>query len=345
MSFLFIDGFSAYPDIQSTAQGLQSCWQFGSNFSGNLTLISGRFGGQAVRVADASVGTSGYFGQAVASGSTFAIGCAYRFVGPNSPPGVSAGATFWSALNGTKLCGWGINSNQQLFLWVGAETNAVATFATPLPPGGWHYVEMEAHILASGGVLNLYLDGIEVATFTGVVSATACTYISFGLNGNFVSSVFTQDYGDIYAVNVATRVGECQVVPLVPNSDQQKQWTPLTGSTNYPMVDTLPCDGDAAYVFSNTANQEDLYGTAGLPFTPVSIFAVQVRVAARKDDSATRTMATSLSSGGTLVHGTTFAVSGSYQYQRDIYPTDPHTSAAWLQAGVNAAQIGQKVIS
>jgi hypothetical protein len=179
--------------------------------------------------------------------------------------------------------------------------------------------------------------------FTGDTGGSPADFISLGPNGS--TNFFQGSYDDCYCKDAAARESERRVETLYPASNSQSQWTPLTGGSNFAMVDETLVDGDTSYVFSSTVNQEDLYGVGPLSSTPVAISAVQVRVCARKDDATTRTMASSLSSGGTLTHGATFALTGSYQYQRDIYVDDPHTSASWIAAGVDAALIGQKVIS
>jgi hypothetical protein len=80
-----------------------------------------------------------------------------------------------------------------------------------------------------------------------------------------------------------------------------------------------------------------------LPFTPDSIHAVQVTMCARKDDAATREVRCRVKSGAASANGAPLALTASYVYYRDIFETDPNTSAAWTSGGVNAIQIGPEV--
>jgi len=72
---------------------------------------------------------------------------------------------------------------------------------------------------------------------------------------------------------------------------------------------------------------------------------VQVKAAARKDDSGTRTLATSLGSSTTTALGATTGLSPAYQYISDIFVNDPNTSSPWTVSGVNNSVFGYKVIS
>jgi len=346
MSFLFIDGFDVYPDIDVTAQGLQACWVFQNNAAfGSMSIVAGRFGGQAVETQAAGAVNSTAFGQPVASGQTFAAGFAFQLATPN-PNNVYPILGFLTANGVTPpIADVAINQNQQLCLRVGG--TVVATAPAILADGSWHYIEVELTI-GSSATMNLYMDGFEVATFTGNTGGAAdCTFVAF-MPGNSsaggTGNVLTCLFDDVYVKNIATREGERRVQTLVPSSNSAVQWTPLA-NTNWQEVSELPVDGDTSYVSSSTVNNQDLYGITSLAGTPTAISAVQVRTCARKDNSATTTLCSVLSSSGTVADGATYAVTGSYGYQRDIYATDPHTSAAWTGSGVDAALIGQKLLS
>ena len=64
---------------------------------------------------------------------------------------------------------------------------------------------------------------------------------------------------------------------------------------------------------------------------------------ARKDDAATREVRCRVKSGAASANGALLALTASYVYYRDIFETDPNTSAAWTSGGVNAIQIGPEV--
>jgi hypothetical protein len=244
--------------------------------------------------------------------------------------------------------GLGINANQQLVLFSGdpSGNNASAVIATAspiIPVGGWHFAELN---FTFGGTCNVWLDGVEVITGSAVPSATPTT-LAFHLarGGSQGPAGFTVSFDDVFAKSDATHVGEIKVQTLVPTANSSPlQWTPLSGQ-NYANAAELPVDGDTSYNYAATAPLQDTYQHAALSGSPLTIPAVQVRACLRKDDSASRTAQTILVSGGTTEGGATAPVSGSYQYVRDIYATDPNTSAAWTPAAVSASLIGVKTLS
>ncbi len=115
---------------------------------------------------------------------------------------------------------------------------------------------------------------------------------------------------------------------------------------NYQQVDDAAPDGDATCVESSTVGQKDTYPHAGISHNPVTIFGVQTVLCVEKDDAGERTVCPVVRSGGADYDGAAVAPSaGSYAYFLEPKLVDPATSAAWLKAAVNAAEIGMKVVS
>ena len=343
MAFDYFDGFDTYPDVNVTPQGLQALYQFAA---GGIapSIGTGRFGGQAI-TCQGSTGAAAYsyFGRPRTATAALAVGFAWQGVGSGAP--VQWVMTLWSGGNGGAVnAGIGINASQQFFLWVGTIGNVVATAPNVIGLGAWHYLEAEYIANATTGTFTLYLDGVQVATFTGNTGTGTINFVSWGANGS-IQAFLTQYFDDIYVKNTNTREGERRVQTLVPASDSQKQFTPNSGTTDYTQVRELPCDGDTTYVAGAAAGLTDLYGITSLVGSPTAISAVQVRSIFRKDDATSRTFSTVLKSVGTTVNGTTVPATTSYQHQVDIAATDPNTAAAWTAAGVNAALIGQRVVT
>jgi hypothetical protein len=163
--------------------------------------------------------------------------------------------------------------------------------------------------------------------------------IRFQLNGlNQFSSPMVDD---VYVTNIATRLGESRVLVLYPTADTaDADWTPSTGVDHYATVDEATVNGDAGYIASGTVGDLDLYDVSDLGVMPDSIQAVQVTLCARKDDAASREVRCKVKSGAATADGAAHALTASYVYYRDVFETDPDTSAAWTAGGVNAVQIG-----
>lgn len=338
MSILFIDGFDAYPDIDSSSNGLQASWIL-SNV--NMELVTGRFDGQAVQCN--APGTYGaYFYKPLDTPTTtVAMGFAAELAEWN------VGQQPYQIMNvsnsGTAFVGIGYNSNQKAFIWIGSAASPVATMAGTITPGSWHYYELEVTI-GSVATMNLYIDGILVCTYTGNTGTGSVNRVQMGMPeyGNYS----TWNFDDVYCKNVATREGERRVQTLVPASDASVQWHPSTGSANYSLINTLPVPASpTTYVYANTASAQDLYTVTPLVGNPTAISCVQVKPCINKNDSGTKTIQAILKSGTTTVNGVTAALSADFLYYPALFENDPNTSSAWTTTTVNNVEIGQKVIT
>ena len=115
---------------------------------------------------------------------------------------------------------------------------------------------------------------------------------------------------------------------------------------NYTEVDEATHDSDTSYVYSAVTDALDLYEIEDLAFTPASIVAIATKGYMNKDNTGPRTAAAAIKSGSTTSVGTSQSISTTRQpIPPTFYATDPDTSAAWTAAGVNALQVGPKVVS
>lgn len=332
MSIVFIDGFDLYSaTIPMTAK---AAWaSVGTNFQ------TGRFGGQAVRSQN---GAQPSLNLASAL-STMTVGVAFRHV--NAP---AASRTVFQLRNGTTtICTLFLRTDNSLEFVRGntSGTNVLLTTAASLlATGNWYFLELEFLRSATVGTAALYVEGVSVASGSGLnTGASDINNILFGLPTTIVES---HDYDDLYVTNTTTKLGPCRVETLRPSADTATaQWTPNSGTSHFNRVSDATYDGDTTYVASATVGNKDLYDIADLSSTPATIHAVQVTLAARKDDATARTIRSNNKSGATTTNGATITLSASYAVTVDMYATDPNTAAAWGASAVNALQIGQEVVS
>lgn len=130
----------------------------------------------------------------------------------------------------------------------------------------------------------------------------------------------------------------------------QNSWTlygNLTGVSNnwWEVAQNVPV-GDLSYVSDGTAGDEDLFTTAGLSTTPVTIFSVKVRALMKKSDAGSRTVSLRIKSGATDNGGsnTGQALGASYAWLSSYFSNDPNTGVAWLPAAFPVG-IGYKIDS
>lgn len=344
-AFPLVDGFDVYPDVASTSQGLQSRWVASNTSQGytNVAFVTGRFGGQAVHVAAQINGfPSGIcfplYGEGFGATSV-TIGFAFNLqtsVRQTDIMGFLNGGP-----NGTQVWGVGVNNAQQVYLWVGSYTSVVAAMVSIIETGSWHYIEA-TWVGGVSGSLNLYLDGLSALSYSGNTGTASIDTLQLG--AKLSANADIGYYDDVYVKTGSTRLGERRVETLNTAANSSVTWTPLA-NTNWKEVSEVICDGDASYNFTSTAGNIDLFGINSLAENPVTISTVQVRAAIRKTDATSRVTHTVLNSGGTQQEGADWAVAGTYLYDIDLWDLDPHTSAAWTPAAVDAALIGYKLVS
>ncbi len=139
---------------------------------------------------------------------------------------------------------------------------------------------------------------------------------------------------------------------LYPNAEVvgEIDFTPETGTDNSAMVDDNPQhDFDSTNNEANVATNKDRLLTGGsVPLSTAGrVHAVQV-LAMMKDtlDTAARTVRTVVFENLTEAVGPTQTLSESeWQSVYAIFEDNPDTSAAWLMADVEAAEIGYEIVS
>lgn len=330
MAIKWIDGF----DLYSATIGVAG--RYGVVTNGTPTFATGRFGvGQCVYMKNLGIAHQIY-SSAV---SALACGFAFKIAGliNKTLMGFKSGGTGGTDQFDVRLTSGGALQATRNGTVLGTSAGSIFT------AGGWHYVEIEVLRSATVGTFNIYLDGVSVLSLTGLNTGSADVD---SMDTKQTSDFTDYWYDDMYFTDSATRLGECRIDTLRPSADTaQKDWTPNSGANNYSRVGDTTYDGDTTYVSAATVGNKDLYDLDNLPFSPLTIHAVQVVAAAKKDDATTRTFRSNVKSSSTTANGATKALSTSYQIFSDILATDPATSAAWTESGVNAMQIGPEVVA
>jgi hypothetical protein len=300
MSLVLIDGFDLYPAISGDA-GMNTVWTFNSTTS--MGLDPGRFGGQAIRSSQDRFITSPTFTL------TASVSVGFAFKAAGYPSGSEEICRLMSASGDQVIVG--VNSSRQLIACRGSISTVLGTSTETLSTGIWHYLEIEAVIHDTSGIVTVWMDGVQVIDLSGVdtkqQTEAGVDRIRFQLNG--LNQFTTPTIDDVYITHGGTRLGESRVVVLYPNADTaDADWTPRTGVDHFATVDETTVNGDTDYVASGTVGDLDLYEMSDLPFTPDIIHAVQVTMCARKDDAATREVRSKVKSGAATANGAPHAL-------------------------------------
>lgn len=96
------------------------------------------------------------------------------------------------------------------------------------------------------------------------------------------------------------------------------------------------------YLADTTATHQDLYNMADLSGAALNFAGVKVSALTQRMDAGIRTMDLRISSSGVLSSGNTVSIipNSSLAYMSSYFDTDPNTSAAWTQTGINAMLAG-----
>lgn len=328
----------------ATSGGLLSKpgWTYtGTNSVANMTLVAGRFGGQALRMADGS-GNTGHFTYTFSAPYTrFGIGLAYRHadVANGSNPFIklldSAGADqLWLRMD----------SSGSVSLYRGATqiaTSAGAVFVT----GTWHWVSWLGELSDSSGTCEVWVDNVKVIDFAGDTVQTAnVNYQRIRVEcPDQVGSNNFSYHDDLIVFDDKVKVDEGTVFLQVPNADTaNKSFTPSTGTDNFACVDEAPSNV-TDYVQGSTVGDLDLYEMTDLAVTPLSILAVEALVLAQKTDAGTRSMAVVVDDGGSVAQSADFSVPASTWRTASMILTNKPSGGAWTASAVNALKAGPKV--
>ena len=234
-------------------------------------------------------------------------------------------------------------------------TSSVAIAATGAL---WRLIQIRHLVHSSTGVYELWIDNVQVVNFTGNTQATANANVQhFDLghvrNGNGTFSVNNNQYvaiDDLALNNTSGSVNngkpaDAKVLMLRPTGAGSS--TVLTrGGTdtgaNWSQTSETPWS-NAQYVQSANVGDRDLYATADLPITAVSVAMAELRMSAQNSDGTGGNLALTLKSGATVDEGTAPALTTTTAYYHRLLETDPATSAAWTLSALNAVEIGATV--
>ncbi len=332
MAMLLMEGFEGYT---TSANGLRRRYTITQSATG--TLVAGRLGGYAFSPGSSVQILFMEFGNV----ASFVFGFAYRVSGVN----INTGDIIQFIDGLTEQLVLRCTAGGDLFFDRGA-TNLDQSSGPALKRNQWHYIEVKA-VISNTGSYEIKLDGVTIMSDAGPVDTqgTANSYITrIDTNQN---STTDQQYDDIYFLDLTGLtnndfLGDVQIQTLYPDADgNRNDMTPLSGLTNYEMVDEGQTpDDDTTYNSGGVVGNDELYSHDALTGTFDTVYAVQVRNLVRKEEAGYRTGATLVRSNTDELEGTPHPVATDYRYYDHIYEVDPQGGGAWTEARVNAAEFG-----
>jgi hypothetical protein len=334
MAIVFIDGFDHYGSGDATSK-----W---NSANGNLGMVTGRFGGQALYIQRYT--NASYLARSLGETITDVV-VGFAFFSAGAPGGTEP--IFEFTTSGADSIEIQYTSGGVIQFSQGTTTMSPAA----ITPNQWNYIEIVLHATStsSGTPSQIYVNGTlyqAISSFTGGTSLGGGVdgiRLRVGTNANDGAGNFTFD--DLYVLALdgtyTGPLGECRIEALYPNAaGSNTNWTNVGGSSNYQSVDNTTPDGDSSYVVSGTVGTVDTYGMSDLSSTPTTIFCVQANLWARKDNTSIRSISAAFKIGSTLYYsGTTNPFSG-YADDPVIVAKSPATMSAWTASEINGFESG-----
>lgn len=221
----------------------------------------------------------------------------------------------------------------------------------------WCYVEVYVKISDTVGEVIVKVDNNTVISITGQDTRNGATgvinafaYVNAGYTDGFGSNGSQLDFDDTYACSSAgatnnTFLGPVRIDGLLPNSDgATTDFTPLSGTDNFAMVDEAIPDGDTTYNSSATVGHKDILGLSNIP-TPasVTVFGVISRVRAKSSDLGTVALRPSVISNAVEADGASRFLGTAYAEYSDLFEQNPDGNVPWTDSTVNALQIAYRI--
>ncbi|MDX9689775.1 MAG: hypothetical protein RBT70_04815 [Alphaproteobacteria bacterium] len=340
MALRFIDGFDHYTTTAAYA------YKYTAYTASAAPGVGRRGGSNAARFANYG---GDYLLKTLDDQATWIVGFAYkRDYASNDEKPILQLRDNTGAVQ-VALCMHGIDG--LLRLWRGDQTTLLATSSIALPTGSWNFIELKTTIHDTTGSMELRVNGVTVATYTGDTkySSTIGTARSIRLSGGVYSSSLYGWIDDLYICDGTGTtnndfLGDCRVDTLYPNGvGATAQFTPTGSATNWENVDDVPSDEDSSYNASDTVGTIDSFTFTDMAVLNASVFGVQANILARKDDAGSRTLRAVVRVGGANYEGGDLPLGDSYLNQQLIWPTNPATAGAWTETAINAAEFGYKV--
>ena len=219
----------------------------------------------------------------------------------------------------------------------------------------WRTVDVRWQITSTTvGIVEVWVDGTQWLNLTGVDNTNTTTAnVQTVRIGSFASSFGATIWEalDDLAVNDTAgtlnnaRAGDGRVVLLKPNgagSNTNQTRGGTDSGANWSQCDELP-PSLTDYVYSATAGTRDTYALEDLPAGTWTVNACEVLAYAQNSDALAGSLGLTVKSGSTTNEGTARTLSATAAYVRQLYETDPATSAAWTASAVNALEAGTTV--
>ncbi len=324
MALLFADGFGTY----ATAD-ISKLWTSVTG-SASINTTEGRRSGGCLKFTNVNQAVSITLSSAE---STLVVGVAYK---TSAMPSTTPQKLLAILDAGTIQASLRVNLDGTFSVYRN-DVTVLGTSSASININEFNYIEFKTVIHDTTGSYEVRLNGVNILSASSVDTKHTANATA---NQVSISTIIGgSQWSDDFYIETASFLGDIRIDAITATGDgNYTQWTPSTGTTHYTLVDdATPNTTD--YVSDGTNGNKDSYTMSDVPaLTAQTIYGVVVRAAALKDDAGSRSIKVGVRSGSTDSVSAAQALSESQAYYTHILATDPNTSAAWTESGVNALE-------
>jgi hypothetical protein len=185
----------------------------------------------------------------------------------------------------------GIRADRYIEVYRGGSSPVIATSAGPIGTGGeWVYIEVKGRANDATGFVEVKVNGVVVASYTGDTVATTTAGANNGITALTFHGGAAFPLDDVYVCNSLgaapfnNYLGEIQVETLVPNGNgSYSSWNGSDGNAtdNYLLIDEYPAN-EADYTWATELGVPDIHQYTNPNPALGEILAVQYSVAGFK---------------------------------------------------------------
>ena len=242
--------------------------------------------------------------------------------------------------------------------------NVYDTTTQALQVGQYYYIEYKTLIDSTVGTVELWVNcdmwlrvtGVNTigqqAANPGTARWDEFVYGRLRLYGAPTDLVYQMD--DLYAADgdasdptntIVDVMGDIAIDYRKPTADAVVAWTPLSGPSNYLMVDEVPPDDDASYNSTITPGNTDTFDHESAVIPGQNILAQQVVYDRRRPQAGATSTQPVFRVGGVDYVTTAAGDPTDYQFHRGIWTQNPATLAPLTDTVFNASPIGYKKVT
>ena len=347
MSLIFFDGFDQY----STYADMESIGGWATYNNPTIVDTFRAVGSKCLRLEGVGSTSSAriFFPNQV--GNTVFFGFAYKIEGNGDFDSYAFhfGGGGIEAANYQIYIKWDSGSGNRRFTAYTAEANTLVAQGAigSVDPAIEHLIQFKVKIAATGGIIEMLIDGTTHFSYTGDVQNSANTALEWvyfaypaGVRSNYIDDLWIcNDQGTINNTYLGNRFSKI----IHPTSDDVKQLSVNIGANNFAAIDDLvgSPDGDNTYIFGAIPGDKDTFGLNTITSLGI-ISGVRLITNARKDSSDARSVKAGIKIG-TNEQQVTHTLSETYQAFIDYFETSDGTNRI-TQSNIDAIQTTVEVV-